>query len=155
MEWFQMILDALNAGVDGIFSVAGPVAVLWATFFVAVLRKEILSGIPAIFRAVVAMVLDKALMPVVLNAVRSAEEYGARAAKKGVEELGRQLGAEKLAAAKRYVTSRVPDWIVTDAQLEQMIDAALVVIGRGATKGIEFGVEFVEKKIASAVPPQA
>lgn len=155
MDFITPIVDTANWSVDQIFAVAFPIITVYVLYLVVRARKEILSGVPAWVRVFLANAIDRTLMPIVLNAVKAAEEHGSRLAKDGIRRAGAQVSDAKLAHAKQYVLDRVPNWLVPDAQLGQMIDAALVEIGKGATESIKYGVEKAKEGLGRIPSPPA
>lgn len=155
MELLNEIFAALQAGADRLIDAAIPIMSAYAVYLVARARTTLLSGVPAWLHALVAGAIEQALMPIVTNAVKAAEEYGARLVQDGIARAKARISQEKLAYARQYVLDRVPDWLVSDERLGKMIDAALVEIGRGATKGITVGVEVIEGKLSQIPPPPA
>lgn len=159
MTWWQVVIDSANAAVDRLMDAALPLLAAYALYLVARLRRALLEGVPGWAQALVAAAIERALAPIVRNAVSAAEEHGARLMKeaiaRGDELVKRWVTSQKASYARAYIKARVPDAVVSDQKIDQWIDAALVGIGRGATKGITIGVEYVEDKLREIPPPPA
>lgn len=155
MEFLNEMFAALQSGADRLLDAAMPILSAYAVYLVARARTTLLAGVPAWLHALVAGAIEQALMPIVTNAVKAAEEYGARLVKDGIARAKARISAEKLAYARAYILRRIPNWLVSDERLNELIDAALVEIGRGATKGITVGVAYVETQLGKVPPPPA
>lgn len=152
MDFLDSVFAALDAGADRIIEAAVPLIIGYAAW---ALRRTLLSGLPALLHTFVASAIERYLMPIAENGVRYAEEWAQRQIDRGLAAAG-TLGRQKADAAKRYILARMwTDRFISDERLSEIIDAALVKIGRGAAGGIELGVEYVESKLGEVPPPPA
>lgn len=161
MDFLNDAIAALNSGVDRIFGAPlESLLMVYASFLVYQGRTVLLKGIPAVLHAGIASAIDMLVMPIVKSAVRAAEEHGERLAKvaiaRGVAAAQAKFTESKLQYAKAYIKAWLPDWLVSDETVERWIHAGLAAIGRGASKGVTIGVEYVEQTITNApLPPAA
>lgn len=152
-EFLQPVLDALTNGSDSILGALKVLGLAAVPYLVFRARQVVFAALPGWVQTFFAAQIDAALTRIAMNAVEAAEEHGERLAKAGVSRLENRISRLKLDFAKAYILARVPDWLVTDARLEELINSALVKVGLGASSFVKKGVDEVVRRIEDVNVP--
>jgi hypothetical protein len=139
--------------VDSIFAAIKPLGVAAVAFFVVKARKLILEYLPGAVQTLLASRLDEYLTQIAMKAVEAAEERGERAAKLGVTKVEGAVNRIKFDYAVAYVQRRVPNWLVSDERIAEVIDAALVRAGLGASSYVKKYADLAAGKIGDVRLP--
>ena len=136
MEFLSPVFEALSSGADVILESIAGLALLYVSYVFGKGR-----------------LVDMIVKPVALDAVKAAQLEGKKLAAEGIEWLEGELNEAKLDFAKDFILQRVPNWLVSDKRLEQMIDAALVELGLTSAAFVTKAVVEVKKAIDSVKVP--
>lgn len=156
MDYLAPVFDALKDGASLLIDQAMPIGVAYVSYLVYRLRSEIFSGVPAVFRAFVVAAFDAAVAPMIQKYVLLAEAHGKRLAAEGLDYL--EVRAAKVLKVKELIAklqSWTPDWLLSDARVEALVEAALVELGMVAVEKVKATVKIVEGNIAEIPAPPA